>query len=318
MKNLIITGGAGFIGSNLIEHLLNVGGYRITCIDNFDDFYSIHQKQKNIEFFVNNPNFRLIHSDVRDYHFLVEQLTEKYDGIIHLAAKAGVRPSLLKPMEYVSVNVEGTQSILEIARNKKIPRFIFASSSSVYGTCPNIPWEETECELNPISPYAASKISGEQLGKVYSNIYDMQFFALRFFTVYGPRQRPDLAINKFIKTIINEETINCYGDGNTKRDYTFVSDIVIGIKSAIDLEIESKFEVFNLGNSYPVTLIDLIRNIEKILDKKAIIKWLPEQKGDVPLTLANIQKANKILNYNPKTNLEVGLKLYYDWWYGNT
>jgi UDP-glucuronate 4-epimerase len=238
-----------------------------------------------------------------------------FDVIIHLAAKAGVRPSILNPILYQQVNVDGTQNLLEFARQKKIMQFVFASSSSVYGINENIPWNEDE-KLKPISPYASTKLSCEMLGHVYSHLYGIRFLALRFFTVYGPAQRPDLAIHKFFKAISEGNPIPVYGDGSSSRDYTFVEDTIQGIEAAITYD-QSDFEIINLGNNQTVTLSELIAAIEKISGKKAIIDRQPEQAGDVPKTYADISKAKRLLDYQPDTSLEKGLISFYEWYLAN-
>lgn len=310
-KNILITGGAGFIGSHLIDSLLNKGNYKITCVDNFDDFYPPQLKRKNIELHIGNKDFKLIEADITNKD-LVSKLDDTYDMVVHLAAKAGVRPSIKDPVLYQQVNVVGMQNILEIAKQKSVKQFVFGSSSSVYGINPNIPWKEDDTNLMPVSPYASSKIAGEWLGKTYSQLYGIRFIALRFFTVYGPRQRPDLAINNFTGKIINGEPINFFGDGNTLRDYTYVKDTVAGILSAMQYD-KSKFEIINLGNNKPVTLSQLVSTLEKILNKKAILITLSEQEGDVPVTCADISKAQQLLQYDPQTKLEEGLKQYVNW-----
>lgn len=310
-KNILITGGAGFIGSHLIDFLLSDDNYRITCVDNFDNFYDPELKRKNIEPHINNADFKLIEADITDKN-LFEKLNEHYDIVVHLAAKAGVRPSIKDPMLYQHVNVVGLQNILEIAKQKSVKQFVFGSSSSVYGINPNYPWKESDTDLMPVSPYASSKIAGEWLGKTYSQLYGMRFIALRFFTVYGPRQRPDLAINNFTRKINNGEPINFFGDGNTLRDYTFVKDTVTGILAAMHYD-KSIFEIINLGNNNPVTLSQLVSTIENVLNKKAILNKLPEQQGDVPVTCADISKAQQLLNYNPQIKLEDGLKQFISW-----
>ena len=310
-KNILITGGAGFIGSHLIDALMAANEYTITCIDNFDNFYDPELKRKNIASHVDAENFNLIEADITDKD-LAEKLDDHYDTVVHLAAKAGVRPSIKDPILYQHVNVVGLQNMLEIAKQKSVKQFVFASSSSVYGVNSNIPWKENDKELLPVSPYASSKIAGEWLGKAYSQLYDMRFIALRFFTVYGPRQRPDLAINNFTHKILNEEPINFFGEGNTLRDYTYVKDIVAGILSAIEYD-KTGFEIINLGNNTPVTLSHLVSVLEKILNKKAILNRLPEQQGDVPLTCADTSKAQQLLNYDPQTKLEDGLQKFVNW-----
>lgn len=318
MQHYLITGGAGFIGSNLVKNLLDtIRDIRITCIDNFDPFYSIQQKQFNIAAFERDPRFTLLKMDLgkADRNELLTNIPHRIDVIIHLAAKAGVRPSIENPMAYQKSNVIGLQNLLEFAREKNVSQFVFASSSSVYGINDHFPWKEDE-KLMPISPYAMTKLSGEMLGHVYSKLYNIRFIALRFFTVYGPGQRPDLAIHKFTKALLSDLPIMMYGNGDTSRDYTYVDDIVEGIKSAIQFS-KSGFEIINLGNHYAVSLKQLISMLEEVTGKKALIESLPEQPGDVPKTFADIQKAKELLGYNPSTNLETGLKKFYAWYVQN-
>jgi len=310
MTHALITGGAGFIGSKLAETLLYNSDIKITCLDNFDNFYSRRQKEWNIKTLKGRENFELIEGDIRNAADL-RKARGDIDIIVHLAAKAGVRPSIQDPVLYQDVNTSGTQMVLEFAREKGIRQFVFGSSSSVYGINPNVPWQEKE-NLLPISPYASTKLSGEMLGHVYSHLYNIRFLALRFFTVYGPAQRPDLAIHKFFKAINNDHPIPVYGNGSTSRDYTFVNDTVNGIIAAMNYD-KSNFEIINLGNHKTVTLSDLIRSIEKVCGKKAIIDWQPEQPGDVPTTYADITKAKHLLGYNPSTGLEEGLALFNEW-----
>ncbi|MEJ6982161.1 GDP-mannose 4,6-dehydratase [Pedobacter sp. P351] len=312
MRHILVTGGAGFIGSNLIAVLLK--NFKVTAIDNFDNFYSRQQKELNLKPLGENPNFKFIEGDIRNTEDL-EKATN-VDVIIHLAAKAGVRPSIKNPILYQDVNVSGTQTLLEFAKSRTIKQFVFASSSSVYGINENVPWNEEE-KLLPISPYASTKLSGEMLGHVYSQLYGIRFLALRFFTVYGPGQRPDLAIHKFFKSILNDQPIPVYGDGSTSRDYTFVSDTVKGVIAAIDYN-KSDFEIINLGNHKTVTLAELIEAIESTCGKKAVIDRLPEQPGDVPRTYANISKAQELLGYNPSTGLKEGLDEFYKWFKNNS
>ena len=309
-KRILITGAAGFIGSNLINRLLLSGIYQLIGFDNFDDFYSREQKERNVAPFLSHPDFQFSEGDIRNMEDLLA--LGDLDVIVHLAAKAGVRPSILNPVLYQEVNVGGTQNLLEFARQKNIKQFVFASSSSVYGINENIPWNEEE-KLKPISPYASTKLSCEMLGHVYSHLYGIRFIALRFFTVYGPAQRPDLAIYKFFDSISKGQAIPVFGDGSTSRDYTFVEDTIQGIEAAINYT-KSDFEIINLGNHQTVTLSELIAAIEKILGKKAIIDRQPEQPGDVPQTYANISKAQRLLNYHPETGLETGLIKFYDWY----
>ena len=309
-KRILITGAAGFIGSNLIRSLLQDGRYFVVGLDNFDAFYSRTEKEKNIASFFSDPNFSFYEGDIRNNPDL--DTLEDIDVIVHLAAKAGVRPSIKDPILYQEVNVGGTQNLLEFARRRNITQFVFASSSSVYGINEQVPWSE-EDKLMPISPYASTKLSCEMLGHVYSHLYGIRFLALRFFTVYGPGQRPDLAIHKFFKSIINGEAIPVFGDGSSSRDYTYVGDAVKGIEAAISYE-SSNFEIINLGNHRTITLSDLILAIEDSCGKSAIIDRQPEQPGDVPQTYADIQKANKLLRYQPSTDLKTGLDNFYSWY----
>jgi len=312
-EKILVTGGAGFIGSHLCEQLLKQGSH-ITVIDNFDDYYSKDIKIKNIQLFIQNSNCIFLEIDIRNKEAIYEQCIGNYSCIIHLAAKAGVRPSIESPIEYQEVNVMGTQNLLEFARTKGIKQFVFASSSSVYGINQNFPWKENDYVLNPISPYASTKVSGELLGHVYSHLYGIRFIALRFFTVFGPRQRPDLAIYSFTKKIIEGHPIHVFGDGSTKRDYTYVDDIVAGIINASKYS-DSIFEVFNLGNNQTITLAEMICCIEAKLEKKAIINRLPQQPGDVPITCANIEKSKSLLHYTPKTNFYDGLDKFIAWYH---
>jgi UDP-glucuronate 4-epimerase len=309
-KRILITGAAGFIGSNLTNSLLQRDDVQVIGLDNFDDFYSREQKEKNMSSFISNQDFSFIEGDVRNMNDLLA--LSEIDVIVHLAAKAGVRPSIKNPILYQDVNVSGTQNLLELARQRNIKQFVFASSSSVYGINENVPWNEEE-KLMPISPYASTKLSCEMLGHVYSHLYGIRFLALRFFTVYGPAQRPDLAIHKFFHSISKGQPIPVFGDGSTSRDYTFVEDTIQGIKSAIDYD-QSDFEIINLGNHKTVTLSTLIQSIEKICGKQAIIDRQPEQPGDVPQTYADISKAQKLLNYYPETELKIGLLKFYEWY----
>ncbi|MES1215035.1 MAG: GDP-mannose 4,6-dehydratase [Bacteroidota bacterium] len=314
----LITGGAGFIGSNLIKRLFaEQKGIRITCIDDFDPFYSTAIKEYNIRDFSNHPRFRLLKNDLATTTFKeLDGLVESpVDTIIHLAAKAGVRPSIENPLAYQQANVIGLQNLLDFAKEKSIKQFVFASSSSVYGINDHYPWKEEE-QLMPISPYAMTKLSGEMLGHVYHKLFGIRFIALRFFTVYGPGQRPDLAIHKFTKAIIKGKPITVYGDGNTSRDYTFVSDTVAGIIAAANYN-KTDFEIVNLGNNYTVSLKELIRAIEDVTGKKAIIEQHPDQPGDVPKTFADISKAKKLFGYDPQTKLSDGLRHFYDWFCAN-
>jgi len=310
----LITGGAGFIGSNLIRRLFaSEKEIVVTCIDDFDPFYSAQIKELNISTFKDNPGFRLLDIDLATTSSkdLARAIKDPVDVIVHLAAKAGVRPSILNPLSYQQANVIGLQNLLDFAKETKCKQFVFASSSSVYGINDHFPWKEDE-QLMPISPYAMTKLAGEMLGHVYSKLFDIRFIALRFFTVYGPGQRPDLAIHKFTKTILNGKPIGMYGDGTTSRDYTYVDDTVQGIIGAMKYD-KTNFEIFNLGNNYSVSLKELIDSIEKVTGKKASIEQLPDQPGDVPKTFADISKAKALLGYSPATKLTEGLEKFYKW-----
>jgi len=310
----LITGGAGFIGSNLIRRLFaSEKEIVVTCIDDFDPFYSAQIKELNISAFKDNPGFRLLDIDLATTSSkdLARAIKDPVDVIVHLAAKAGVRPSILNPLSYQQANVIGLQNLLDFAKETKCKQFVFASSSSVYGINDHFPWKEDE-QLMPISPYAMTKLAGEMLGHVYSKLFDIRFIALRFFTVYGPGQRPDLAIHKFTKTILNGKPIGMYGDGTTSRDYTYIDDTVQGIIGAMKYD-KTNFEIFNLGNNYSVSLKELIDSIEKVTGKKASIEQLPDQPGDVPKTFADISKAKALLGYSPATKLTEGLEKFYKW-----
>lgn len=308
---ILVTGGAGFIGSHLVEKLLE-NNYSVTIIDNFDPFYSKEIKMANMSSFISNPHITFIELDILNESDLETKLTGNYETIVHLAAKAGVRPSIENPLAYQDVNVKGTQNLLEFAKHRNIKQFIYASSSSVYGINKNFPWKESDAVLNPISPYASTKISGELLGHVYSHLFGIRFIALRFFTVFGPRQRPDLAIHLFSKKILKDEIIHFFGNGSTRRDYTYIDDTVQGIFNAIHYT-RTPYEVFNLGNHHTVSLSEMISTLEEVFEKKAIIKHLSEQMGDVPITFADISKAQQLLNYMPKTNFKDGVISFKNW-----
>jgi UDP-glucuronate 4-epimerase len=283
-------------------------------IDNFDPFYPRETKEGNLEGAMRHPRFELLETDIRSSDALqaVSGKLSDVHAIVHLAAKAGVRPSIEDPVGYQETNVKGTQNLLELAKTFGIKQFVFASSSSVYGVNPNVPWSESDTGLKPISPYASTKVSGELLGHVYSHLYGIRFVGLRFFTVYGPRQRPDLAIHKFAKMIMAGKPIPIFGDGSTRRDYTFVEDIVGGILGALDYS-ASPYEVINLGNHQTVSLTEMVSTIEFALNKKAVRQILPEQPGDVPQTWADIVKAKDLLGYYPQTSFPDGIAEFVGW-----
>lgn len=311
MKHALVTGAAGFIGSHLVDSLLE-DGWNVTGFDNFDPFYSLAVKQRNIASHVTKPAYRLVRGDLRDFDGMRRSLTGDFDVIVHLAARAGVRPSIEDPIGYQEVNVGGTQNLLELARASGIPQFIFASSSSVYGVNPNVPWREDDHILQPISPYASTKVSGELMGHVYSHLHGIRFMALRLFTVYGPRQRPDLAIHKFARNILEGRPIQMFGDGTTRRDYTFIDDIISGVRRAMTYA-SSPFEVFNLGNNQTVSLREMIAELEHALQAKAIIEQRPAQPGDVPQTWASVEKAHALLGYQPRTTYSEGVVRFAAW-----
>ncbi len=313
MKNILVTGGAGFIGSHLVKHLLGEDVWNVSVIDDFNDFYSPEIKRANIESFVKNERFTLYEADIRDADFLRVIFEEnKFDAIVHLAARAGVRPSLSQPKLYNETNISGTLNLLELAKEFEIKQFVFGSSSSVYGINNKIPFAEDDRIHQPISPYAATKAAGELLCHTYSHLYDIRCVCLRFFTVYGARQRPDLAIHKFSKLISEDKPIHVFGDGTTRRDYTYIDDIIQGVRAAIDYS-GTDYEIFNLGESQTVELKYLIELIEQNLGKKAIIDRKPLQPGDVPQTFADISKSRELLNYNPQTKIEEGIRKFTEW-----
>lgn len=307
--HVLITGGAGFIGSHLADSLLN-DGYRVTVLDNLDPYYPVELKRINVAQHASNESYRFMEGDILDKELL--DSIEDLDAIVHLAARAGVRPSIKDPVAYMETNVKGTQNMLELARSKEVKQFVFASSSSVYGINPNVPWSESDYVLKPISPYAASKVSGELIGHTYSHLYGIRFIGLRFFTVFGPRQRPDLAINKFARHILQGKPIPVFGDGSTRRDYTYVGDIVSGIRGALDYQ-GSMYEIVNLGAGRTISLAEMIQAIEEVIGEKAIIDRQPEQPGDVPLTYASIQKAQELFGYQPNTTFKQGLENFREW-----
>ena len=336
---ILLTGCAGFIGSHTLDRLL-ADGHQVIGVDNFDPFYDRALKNANIEQHLDNPNFELLEADLAEpetyqkLKFLAEgcdaqvpksqvsdlkpQLSDLkpqlsyFDAIIHLAAKAGVRPSIEDAVGFQRAGVSVTQNLLEFAKEQGIKQFVFASSSSVYGVNPNVPWSEKHDVSGPISPYASTKVSCELLGHVYSHLYGIRVLGLRFFTVYGPRQRPDLAINKFVRLIEAGEPIPVFGDGSTRRDYTYIADIVEGILGSLHYK-GSNYEVINLGNDQTVTLSQMIETIEDVVGKKAIIDRQPEQPGDVPQTWADVTKAGRLFNYKPTTTFKQGVEKFVDW-----
>lgn len=313
MKSILITGGAGFIGSHLVNRLLHEGGWSVTVVDDFNDFYDPAIKRQNILGQLSNPNFRLVEADIRNQDALSRAFAEtNFDCIVHLAARAGVRPSLKEPRLFVETNINGTLNLLELARTHEVKQFVFGSSSSVYGQNAKVPFSEDDPVSNPISPYAATKAAGELLCHSYAHLYGLSVVCLRFFTVYGACQRPDLAIHKFAKLISEGRAIPVFGDGTTRRDYTFIDDIIAGVRAAIVYN-QSKYEIINLGESRTVELRELISLLEKALDRHAEIDRQPLQPGDVTQTFADISKARRLLGYNPKTQIEEGIAKFVDW-----
>ena len=307
---ILVTGGAGFIGSHLVERLLALG-HGVAILDDFNDFYDPRIKRGNIAAVKNDvPVFQM---DLRDNNAVRGVFhREKFDAIAHLAARAGVRPSIAQPQLYYDSNVNWTLHLLDAARTAGIERFIFASSSSVYGICTDVPFSEDFHLTQTISPYAATKIAGEFLCSTFSHLYQMRVVALRFFTVYGARQRPDLAIHQFTRKILADQPIDQFGDGTTRRDYTYIDDIIQGAVAALNYD-GARWDIFNLGESETVPLKDLIEAIETTVGKKAKINQLPEQPGDVPLTCADISKARLLLGYNPTMKLRDGLPKFVEW-----
>ncbi|HRH40640.1 MAG TPA: GDP-mannose 4,6-dehydratase [Pyrinomonadaceae bacterium] len=313
MKNILVTGGAGFIGSHLVDKLLAENIWHVFALDNFNEFYSPDIKRANISAHLQNPNYTLFENDICDAESLQKIFSEnKFDAIVHLAAWAGVRPSLINPKLYANVNVNGTLNLLECAKEFGVKQFVFGSSSSVYGINSKVPFAEDDRIHQTISPYAATKAAGEFLCHTYSHLYDIRTICLRFFTVYGARQRPDLAIHKFSKLIWEDKPIQMFGDGTTRRDYTFVDDIIQGVRAAIDYD-KANYEVFNLGESQTIELRELIEVLEENLGKKAIIDRQPMQPGDVPITFADISKAKDLLGYNPTTKIREGIPKFVEW-----
>ena len=312
MESVLVTGGAGFIGSHLCERLLSQGRH-VVCLDNFDPYYSPEVKKKNIQKALKDKHFHLAECDIRDKGKLARLFSSgPFDAVVHLAARAGVRPSIKDPHIYQDVNIGGTINLLELCREHNIKRFIFGSSSSVYGDDVNVPFRENQVLMKPVSPYAASKQACELFCYTYHHLYDIHITCLRFFTVYGPRQRPDMAIHKFTALIDGGKQIEIYGDGSSRRDYTYIDDIIDGVQAAVDKDLP--FEIINLGESQTTELRQLVSLIEESLGKKARIKKLPMQPGDVAITYADISKAKKLLEYKPQVKVEDGIPLFVKWY----
>ena len=311
-ESILITGGAGFIGSHLVERLLK-SEQVTTILDNFNDFYNPAIKRDNIRRFLDNSNFNLIEGDIRDMDLIDNAFREySFDEVIHIAAMAGVRPSINNPVLYQEVNLIGTMNLLEACRKHNVRRFIFASSSSVYGNNEKVPFSESDPVDNPISPYAMTKKAGELMVYTYHNLYNINAVCLRFFTVYGPRQRPEMAIHLFTDKIFRGEEINMFGNGKSRRDYTYIDDIISGIEKC--RENDFGYEIFNLGRSDTVKLDELIGKIEKSLGKKAKVVAMPEQPGDVRQTYADISKASRMFGFKPETSIDTGLERFVEWY----
>ncbi len=316
MKTYLITGGAGFIGSSLSEELIKEGN-KVVAIDNFCDFYNPTIKENNVKELIKNSNFKLYRNDIRDKEAVKRIFEENdIDIVMHLAAMAGVRPSIENPVLYQEVNCMGTQNILEEMKAHNIKNLVMASSSSVYGNCKEVPFKENMIVDFAISPYAATKKANEVMTHVYHKLFDMNVIMLRFFTVYGPKQRPDLAINKFTRLMLEDKEIPMFGDGTTSRDYTYIDDIVDGIiKSCNYVENNNDvYEILNLGNSSPVSLKEMINIIGQVIGVEPKIKQFPMQLGDVDRTFADISKAKKLIGYNPKTSFKEGIENFVEWY----
>lgn len=308
---ILVTGGAGFIGSHLCERLL-VLGHRVTILDDLNDFYSPAAKRANLAAVAAAGPAEIRIGDIRDAQAVEDVVAScRPEAMIHLAARAGVRPSLEHPLLYEETNVRGTLLLLEAARRHGVKKFIFASSSSVYGAANRVPFREEDHPNLPISPYAATKIAGEKLCFTYAHLYGIRTVCLRFFTVYGPRQRPDLAIHKFARLMASGKPIPFFGDGTTGRDYTYIEDILAGILAALDYD--CPYDIFNLGNSHPVSLNEMVKTLEEALGCKAILDRQPEQPGDVPITYADISKSARLLGYLPRTPFAEGIRRFAEW-----
>jgi len=312
---ILVTGGAGFIGSHLSGRLLRKG-HRVVCLDNFDDFYNPEIKRRNIQEAIGEAKFELIEGDIRDPQLIARVFRgQTADVVVHLAARAGVRPSIEYPKLYEEVNVRGTINLLDACREFGIKSFVFASSSSVYGENSKVPFSEEDRVETPISPYGATKRAGELFCYSYHRLFDINITCLRYFTVYGPRQRPEMAIHKFTRLIEGSERVPMYGNGQSMRDYTYIDDIIDGTLGAIARN--KGYEIYNLGESRTIRLIDLIRMLEEALGKRAIIEELSEQRGDMPITYANIKKARKKLDYAPRVSMEEGIGRFVEWYRQN-
>jgi len=312
---ILLTGGAGFIGSHLCDRLVGEG-HRVACLDNFDDFYDPRVKRRNIREAIGRGEFELIEGDIRNNQLIARIFRrQSFDVVVHLAARAGVRPSIDYPKLYEEVNVQGTINLLDACREYGVKSFVFASSSSVYGGNSKVPFSEEDRVETPISPYGATKRAAELFCHTYHRLFDINVACLRYFTVYGPRQRPEMAIHKFTRLIDGNERVPMYGDGQSMRDYTYIDDIIDGTLGAIYAN--KGYEIYNLGESRTTRLSDLIRMLEEALGKRAIIEGLPEQPGDMPITYANIEKSRRKLGYAPRVSMEEGIGRFVEWYRQN-
>ncbi len=309
---ILVTGGAGFIGSHLCDRLVREG-HQVVCLDNFDDFYDPGIKRRNLQEAIRQGGVELTEGDIRDTQLIARMFRRQApDVVVHLAARPGVRPSIDNPKLYEEVNVQGTINLLNACREFGVKSFVFASSSSVYGRNSKVPFSEEDRVENPISPYGATKRAAELFCYTYHWLFGINIACLRYFTVYGPRQRPEMAIHKFARLIDGNERVSMYGDGQSMRDYTYIDDIIGGTLGAISAN--RGYEIYNLGESHTTSLSDLIRMLEKALGKKAIIERLPEQQGDMAITYANIEKAQRKLGYQPRVPMEEGIRLFVEWY----
>lgn len=315
MKRILITGCAGFIGSHLSEKLLDLN-YQVVGIDNFDPFYDVNIKKSNLQHFINHPNFNFIEVDIANKEQFEKLFPENIDLVVHLAAKAGVRPSIEDPSGYIRANITATQNVLDAMKDKDIRKLAFASSSSVYGNTKATPFTEDMDVSKPISPYAATKKAGELINYTHHHLYQTDIINMRFFTVFGPRQRPDLAIHKFTKLIRLGQAITLFGDGSTARDYTYISDTINGIVGAIDYLFthNSVYEIVNLGNNQPVKLSKMVETIYEVCGEKPDINYQAMQPGDVDITYADISKATQLFGYQPEYNFKEGVKKFVEWY----
>ncbi len=310
--HLLLTGGAGFIGSHFSRKLLDEG-HEVDCLDNFNTYYDPALKRENVQPFLDHPRYRLIEGDIVDWPAVENLFAERsYDSVVHLAARAGVRPSIREPLLYEQVNVLGTMHILEAARRHGVGRIVSASSSSVYGSNSKVPFSESDPVDHPISPYAATKKAGELMAYTWHHLYGLSISCMRFFTVYGPRQRPDMAIHKFARLICSGQPVPVFGDGRSRRDYTYIDDIIEGLYAAL-LRCEG-YHIYNLGESNTIELLELIHLLEEGLGRKAVLEFHPDQPGDVPITYADISLARRELDYRPSTPIERGIGLFAEWY----